>query len=186
LNVSDSPSASHDVTQLLVAWGDGDPTARETLLPLIYDALHHLARLHAWRVPQPYPPANFFAASAQSMRHILVDRARGRNRQRRGGNIPHLSLDEGIVFLPQRASEVVSLDEALTALAKLDERKSRVVELRFFGGLSTRETAEVLKVSEATVEREWKRAKAWLSCELEKANTVNHKRQFVGAWAPPA
>ena len=194
MNPSDSPEASHDVTQLLAAWSNGDPAALENLLPLIYGELHQLARRYmrgespnhtlqtTALVNEAYlrlvrqkdirweNRAHFFAASAQSMRRILVDMARGRNRQRRGGNSPHLSLDEGIVFLPDRASEVVALDEALTTLAKLDERKSRVVELRFFGGLSARETADFLKVSETTVEREWKRAKAWLSCELEKAD----------------
>ena len=196
MNSNDSPGASHDVTELLFAWGNGDQTALENLLPLIYGELHRLARQYMNRespghtlqttalVNEAYlrlvkqkdvqwqNRAHFFAASAQSMRRILVDMARARNRQRRAGNTPHLSLDEGIVFLPERASELVALDEALTALAKLDERKSRVVELRFFGGLSSRETAEVLKVSEATVEREWKRAKAWLSLELDKVNTA--------------
>ncbi len=197
MNLHDSPGGSHDVTQLLVAWSNGDQAALESLLPLIYDELHRLARHYMHRespghtlqttalVNEAYlrlvkqkdvqwkDRAHFFAASAQSMRHILVDMARARNRQRRGGNTPHLSLDEGLIFSPERASELVALDDALTALAKLDQRKSRIVELRFFGGLTTEEITEILKVSHATVEREWQRAKAWLTCELDKANTAN-------------
>ena len=186
-------AGSRNVTALLVAWSQGDEKALENLLPLIYEELHRLAR-HYMRQESPghtlqttalvneaymrlvkqkdaswQNRAHFFAASANSMRHILVDMARGRNRQRRGGGAPHLALEDAAVFSPERASELVALDDALTTLANLDERKSRVVELRFFGGLSTQETAEVLKVSEATVEREWKRAKAWLSCELNNA-----------------
>jgi RNA polymerase sigma factor (TIGR02999 family) len=112
--------------------------------------------------------AHFFAASAQAMRHILVDMARSRGRQRRGGETVKVSLEEALVFTPERASELVALDDALTALAELDERKSRIVELRYFAGLTIEETAEVLKISHATVEREWQRAKAWLLVELQK------------------
>ena len=193
MNPDESAGGSRDVTKLLLAWSNGDQGALENLLPLIYDELHRLARNYMRReapnhtlqttalVHEAYlrlvkqkdanwqNRAHFFAASAQSMRHILVDMARGRNRHRRGGGTPHLSFDEAAIFSPERASELVALDDALTALAKLDARKSRVVELRFFGGLSTQETAEVLKISEATVEREWRRAKAWLSCELSKS-----------------
>ena len=196
MDPGESSCGSHDVTQLLVAWSSGDQTALENLLPLIYGELHRLAQRYMHRespdhtlqttalVNEAYlrlvkqkdvqwqDRAHFFAASAQSMRRILVDMARARNSQRRGGDTPHLSLDEGAVFLPERASELVALDHALTALAQLDKRKSRVVELRFFGGLNTQEIAEVLKVSDATVEREWRRAKAWLSCELNQANSA--------------
>jgi len=193
LALPDPACGSHDVTQLLVAWGNGDEAALENLLPLIYSELHRLAQHYMQRespghtlqttalVNEAYlrlvkqkevnwqNRAHFFAVSAQSMRHILVDMARGRSRQRRGEDAPHLSLDEAMVFSVERASELVALDNALEALAKLDARKSRIVELRFFGGLNTNETAEVLKVSHATVEREWKRAKAWLSCELDRS-----------------
>ena len=193
LSLDDPAESGHDVTRLLVAWTNGDETALENLLPLIYDELHHLARRYMHReapghtlqttalVNEVYlrlirqkdvnwqNRAHFFAASAQSMRRILVDMARGRNRQRRGGGTPHLSFDEAVIFSLERASELVALDDALIALAKLDERKSRIVDLQFFGGLTTRETEEVLKISESTVEREWRRAKAWLSCELNKA-----------------
>jgi RNA polymerase sigma-70 factor, ECF subfamily len=180
-----------------LAWTNGDETALDSLLPLIYDELHRLARCYMHReapghtlqttalVHEAYlrlikqkrvnwqNRAHFFAASSQSMRRILVDMARGRKRQRRGGDTPHLSFDEAMAFSLERASEVVALDDALTALAKLDERKSRIVELQFFGGLSTRETAEVLKISESTVEREWRRAKAWLWCELNKTASLD-------------
>jgi RNA polymerase sigma factor (TIGR02999 family) len=196
LNPDDRSADNHDVTRLLVAWTNGDNTALETLLPLIYDELHRLARRYMHReasghtlqttalVHEAYlrlvkqkdvnwqNRAHFFAASAQSMRRILVDMARGRKRQRRGSGSQHLSFDEAAVFSFERASELVALDDALTTLAELDERKSHVVELRFFGGLSTQETAEVLKVSEATVEREWRRAKAWLFCELNRAGAA--------------
>jgi len=186
------PSSSQDVTQLLVAWSNGDESAFQALLPLIYDELHRLARRYMQRerrthtlqttalVNEAYMQlvkqresnwqgrSHFFAVSAQAMRHILVDMARGRNRQRRGGDVTRLSLDEALVFSPQRASELIALDDALTALAQFDERKSQIVEMRYFAGLTIAETAEVLRISHATVEREWERAKAWLSLELNK------------------
>lgn len=189
------PSASQDITQLLMAWRNGDDGALETLVPLIYHELHRLARRYMQMekpghtlqttalVNEAYLQlvkqrdsnwqgrSHFFAASAQAMRHILVDMARARKRQRRGGDAVKLSLDEAIVFTPERASELVSLDEALTSLAKLDERKSRIVEMRYFAGLTIDETAEVLNVSHATVEREWQRAKAWLLLELNNQNS---------------
>jgi RNA polymerase sigma-70 factor (ECF subfamily) len=187
-----SPSASPDVTELLVAWSNGDQTALDKLVPLIYAELHRLARRYMRQaglghtlqttalVNEAYlrlvrqqqvnwkNRAHFFAVSAKSMRHILVDMARGRGRQRRGGDVPHVSFDEAFLFSPARAADLVALDDALTALAVLDERKSRIIELQFFGGLTLDETAEVLGVSHATVEREWKRAKAWLSTELNQ------------------
>ena len=186
------PSSSQDVTELLLAWSQGDENALPLLLPLIYDELHRLARRYMQRerpghtlqttalVNEAYMQlvkqreskwqgrSHFFAASATAMRHILVDLARTRGRQRRGGDVVRLSLDEALVFSPERASEVVALDDALTALAKLDERKSRIIEMRYFAGLTIEETAEVLKLSHATVEREWHRAKAWLTLELQK------------------
>ncbi len=189
-------SPSQNVTQLLLAWRDGDEGAFDLLVPLVYDELHRLARRYMQRersghtlqttalVNEAYMQlirqresnwqgrSHFFAASAQAMRHILVDMARGRGRQRRGGNIETLCLDEAAVFTPERASELVALDDALTALAKLDERKSRIVEMRYFAGLTIDETAEVMKLSHATVEREWQRAKAWLSVELTKGSSA--------------
>jgi RNA polymerase sigma factor (TIGR02999 family) len=190
-----SASSAHNVTQLLAAWKDGDAAALDSLVPLIYNELHRLAHHYMHQqapghtlqttalVHEAYlrlvrqqdvtwqNRAHFFAASAQAMRHILVDVARTRGRQRRGGGAQHLALDEALVFSPERASELVALDDALTALAKLDERKSRIVELRFFAGLSTEEIAEVLKLSHTTVERDWQRAKAWLSTQLDPHDT---------------
>lgn len=187
-----SPTTPHDVTQLLMAWRAGDDQALETLVPLIYRELHRLARRYMQmerrnhtlqttalvneaylqmvkqRDAEWHGRTHFFAASAQAMRHILVDMARSRGRQRRGGETVKVSLEEALVFTPERASELVDLDDALTALAELDERKSRIVELRYFAGLTIEETAEVLKISHATVEREWQRAKAWLLVELQK------------------
>jgi RNA polymerase sigma factor (TIGR02999 family) len=113
--------------------------------------------------------AHFFAVSAKAMRNILIDMARNRKRDRRGNDALHVSLDEALIFSGDRAAELVALDDALTGLARLDERKSRVVELRYFGGLSVDETAEVLKISPATVDREWQRARAWLYKELKGA-----------------
>ncbi len=188
-------SSSHDVTQLLVAWRAGDDQAFEALVPLIYRELHRLARRYMQMerhnhtlqttalVHEAYMQlvkqrdaewqgrSHFFAASAQAMRHILVDMARSRGRQRRGGDAARISLDEALVFTPERADELVALDDALTALAKLDERKSRIVEMRYFAGLTIEEAAEVLKISHATVEREWQRAKAWLQLELRKQDS---------------
>ncbi len=180
---SESP---HDVTQMLVAWSNGDAGALDSLMQLIYAELHRLAGRYMRNegpdhllnttalVNEAYlrlvnqnhvnwqNRAHFFAVSAQAMRSILIDMARGQNRLRRGGGAHHVSLDEALVFSQGRAAELIALDDALAELAKLDERKSRVVELRYFGGLNAEETAEVLKISVATVEREWKRARAWL------------------------
>jgi RNA polymerase sigma factor (TIGR02999 family) len=116
--------------------------------------------------------AHFFAVSATSMRHILIDMARGRKRQRRGGDAAHIALDEEVPFSSSRSAELIALDDALNTLAELDDRKRRIVELRFFGGLTLEETAHVLKISHATVEREWKRAKAWLSVQLNQKQTA--------------
>lgn len=182
-------SGSPDVTELLVAWSNGDQSAIDKLVPIIYAELHRLARRYMQSagpghtlqttalVNEAYlrlvnqqqvtwqNRAHFFAVSATSMRHILVDMARGRGRERRGGNAFHLPLDETLLS-SNRATELVALDDALTALAEFDDRKRRIVELRFFGGLTLEETAELLRISHATVEREWKRARAWLSVQL--------------------
>lgn len=189
-------ASSQEITRLLMAWRDGDNGALEALVPLIYHELHRLARrymqmerrdhtlqttalvneaylqLVKQRDANWHGRAHFFAASAQAMRHILVDMARTRKRQRRGGDAAKISLDDAVVFTPERASELVALDEALTSLAKLDERKSRIVEMRYFAGLTIQETAEVLKLSHATVEREWQRAKAWLLLELNNQHSA--------------
>ena len=189
-------SSPQRVTELLVAWSNGDQEALEKLIPLVYEELHRLAHRHM-RGERPGHPlqttalvneaylrlvdssnvrwqnrAHFFAVSAQLMRRILVDFARSRNYQKRGGDLRQVSFDEALVVSPPRGEDIVSLDEALSALASVDERKSKVVELRFFGGLSVEETAEVLRVSRDTVLRDWRLAKVWLLKELsaEKAD----------------
>jgi RNA polymerase sigma-70 factor (ECF subfamily) len=188
-----SSAAPQNITGLLVAWSNGDRAALNSLVPLIYAELHRLASRYMRQegpghtlnttalVNEAYlrmvnqkevnwqNRTHFFAVSAQSMRNILVDMARGRKRQRRGGDAEHLSLDESLVFSEERAAELIALDDALNELAKIDERKSRIVEMRYFGGLSVEETAEVLQVSVATVDREWRRARAWLYSELNAA-----------------
>jgi RNA polymerase sigma factor (TIGR02999 family) len=181
-----------EVTQLLVAWGNGDQAALEQLTPLIYSELHQMAHRHLGRerrghtlqttalVHEAYlrlidqnevrwqNRAHFFAIAAQMMRRILVDYARARNVAKRGGGARQVSLDEALEVSDERAADVIALDEALAALAELDPRKSRIIELRFFGGLSIEETAEVLGVSPGTVMRDWTFAKAWLQREINR------------------
>ena len=183
-------TSSPKVTQLLVAWGRGDDVARDELIPLVYDELHRLAhrymrkerpgvtmqtsalvneaylRLVDQKFVQWQNRAHFFAIAAQMMRRILVDYARSRGNQKRGGDVLRITLDEAAAVSTSRAAEVVALDEALIELASLDARKSQLVELRFFAGLSIKEAAEVLRVSEATVMRDWTLAKAWLRREM--------------------
>src|SRR5215203_1502024 len=178
--------APRDITRLLVAWNNGDEAALEQLTPLVYEELHRLARRYMgrersghtlqtsalvneaylrlidWENVQWQNRAHFFAVSAQLMRRILVDFARANGYAKRGGGAPHLDLDEVAVVSPDRGTDIVALDEALTSLAALSPRQSQVVELRFFGGLSLEETAEVLKVSIGTVRRDWSLARAWL------------------------
>jgi RNA polymerase sigma factor (TIGR02999 family) len=188
-------SSPQKVTQLLVAWSNGDQEALEQLIPLVYEELRRLAHRHM-RGERPGHPlqttalvneaylrlvdssnvrwqnrAHFFAVSAQLMRRILVDFARSRNYQKRGGDLRQVSFDEALAVSQPRREDIVSLDEALTALASIDERKSKVVELRFFGGLSVEETAEVLRVSLDTVKRDWRLAKVWLLKELSAEKT---------------
>ncbi len=182
-----TPSTSHrEVTQLLIAWGNGDKAALDQLMPLVYEELRRLAHRYMGRerpghtlqtselVNEAYlrlidqrevhwqNRAHFFAICAQLMRRILVDHARSRTSAKRGGGAPQVSLAEVAIVSDERAAEVVALDNALLNLAAIDERKSRIVELRFFGGLSIEETAEVLAVSPGTVMRDWTLAKAWL------------------------
>jgi RNA polymerase sigma-70 factor, ECF subfamily len=186
--------AMGDLSGLLRAWSEGDQNALERLTPIVYDELHRLAgrymrrereghslqttalvneaylRLVDYKRMQWQNRAHFFAVSAQLMRRILVEHAR-RHNVKRGGGIPHISLDEAAV-VDHKAADLVMLDDAMNALARLDPRKVRVVEMRFFGGLSVEETAQVLKVSPVTVLRDWSIAKAWLYRELtgEPAN----------------
>lgn len=179
-------ASPHEVTQMLVAWGDGDSAALDRLMPLVYEELHRLAHHYMSRehpghtlqtsalVNEAYlrlidqknvhwqNRAHFFGIAAQLMRQILVDYARKRRSQKRGGGALKVSFDEAIIVSKERLTEVIALDDALKSLAEIDPRKSQMVELRFFGGLSIEETAEVLKVSPATVMRDWTLAKAWL------------------------
>ena len=182
--------SSQGITQLLLAWSDGDQAALENLTPLVYAELRRLAkgymrgerpghtlqtsalineaylRLIDWKNVRWQSRAHFFGVAAQLMRRILVDFARSRQYAKRGRRAQHVSLDEAITIHEDRSAEIIALDDALKSLAKIDPRKSQVVELRFFGGLSAEETAEALKVSQRTVEREWNLARAWLYREL--------------------
>lgn len=184
--------AGHEVTQLLKAWTAGDEEALHKLTPLVYEKLHDAARRcmagerfgHTLQttalVNEVYlrlvdcsqmnwqDRAHFFAVSAQLMRRILIDFARSRGYQKRGGGVVPMSIEEAPVVSSQPDANIVALDSALKSLAAMDERKSRVVELRFFGGLSIEETSEVLRVSAETVVRDWRLAKAWLLRELSE------------------
>ena len=187
--------SSQEVTQMLIRWSDGDRAALDELTPIVYDELRRLARHYMSRerpghtlqttalVNEAYlrlvegrsvrwqNRAHFFAVSAQVMRRILIDHARSYGREKRGGALRKFTLDEAAVMSEERAAELLALDDALSELALVDERKSRIVELRYFGGLNHEETAEVLKTSPATVRREWSAAKAW----LYKAVTSDNK-----------
>ncbi len=187
-------ASAHQITDLLVDWRKGDKAALDQLMPLVYDELHRLAHRYMKRerpgqtlqttalVNEAYlrladsnevewqNRAHFFAIAAQIMRHLLVDRARSRRYAKRGGGGRQVTLDETAVISPERDSELLDLDEALNKLAAIDARKSRLVELRYFGGLSVEETAEVLGVSGITVKREWSKTKAWLYRELRYEN----------------
>ena len=180
---------SQDITQLLALWTSGDSNALHALLPLVYDELRSLARGYLQRersdhtlqstalVHEAYlrlvdqnvtwqNRAHFFGIAAQMMRRILVDHARGRNTAKRGEGIYRVTLDEELMGVGKRDVDVIALDEALTHLAKFDPQQSRIVELRFFAGLSIEETSEVMKISPATVKRDWAMAKAWLHREM--------------------
>src|SRR6516164_6533433 len=178
-----------DVSMLLRAWSDGDENALERITPIVFEELHRLAhrymkrerpghslqttalvneaymRLVDYKSMQWQDRAHFFAVSAQLMRRILVEHAR-RHNLKRGGRAPHLSLDEAAEVGGERSADLVGLDDAMNELARLDPRKVRVVEMRFFGGLSVEETAEVLKISPVTVKRDWNLAKTWLYREM--------------------
>ncbi|MFN7992523.1 MAG: sigma-70 family RNA polymerase sigma factor [Bryobacteraceae bacterium] len=183
-------ASTHAITHLLVDWGNGDSAALSRLIPLVYTELHRLARSYMRREQNPHllqPTAlvneaylrlidssrvgwrnrtHFFAVSAQLMRRILVDFARSRQAQKRGGTCQS-AIEEAFAISSEPGRDLVALDDALTALAVLDPRKSKVVELRFFGGLSAGEAAEVLLVSPQTVLRDWRLAKVWLMRELD-------------------
>ena len=180
----------NDVTRLLEAWSDGSQEALEELLPLVYQELKRMAKSYMSSQPSGHTlqttaliheaylklanqkaknwenRTHFFAVAAKAMRQILVDHARTRQREKRGGKTQIISLDHVAEISDQRSAEIIALDEALQELEKLDERKSRVVELRYFAGLNEDETATVLKVSRQTVQRDWGFAKSWLFREL--------------------
>lgn len=186
------PAASSSrISRLLADWSQGNEEAREALIPAVYDELRRIARRHLWHerpdhtlqsaalvneaylrlvrqdAPQWQDRAHFLAV-AQLMRHILVDHARARLTGKRGGGAPRLSLDAELVPAQKQEFDLVALDDALAKLATLDAQQSRLIELRFFGGLSIEETAVVLGVSPATVKREWATARAWLQREMKK------------------
>lgn len=185
-------SSPPSITQLLLDWSRGDPAALNQLMPLVYDELRQLARSHLRRerpdhtlqatalVHEAYLKlvdqhsvtwqnrAHFFGIASQMMRRILVNHALSRRAAKRGGPVQKLSLDEAVGFAEPCDVDLIALDEALQELAGLDPRQSRIVELRFFGGLSIEETAEVLNISPATVKREWNTAKLWLRRRMAK------------------
>ncbi len=183
-------ASTHEITRLLQAWGLGDNSALERLTPLVYHELHRLAHRYM-AAEQPGQTlqttalvhevylrlvdvnnidwqnrAHFYGLCARLMRRILIDFARSRNYQKRGGHFPHIELEEAATVSAVVGSELLAVDEALKQLATVDARKSEVVELRFFGGLTVEETATALRVSKETVMRDWKLAKAWLLRQL--------------------
>ena len=179
-----------DVTRLLQAWQDGDPAALERLIPIVYDELHRLAhccmmrerekdtlqttalvheaylRLVAAQQVECRNRVHFFAVAAGLMRRILVDFARSRTRRKRRGEVRDIALDESTVVSPEPSEDLVALDDALHALAEIEPRQARVIELRFFGGMTGEEIADLLEISPDTVLRDWKEAKLWLWREL--------------------
>jgi RNA polymerase sigma-70 factor (ECF subfamily) len=184
-----APTSAHEVTELLQAWSTGDQEALERLTPIVQAELHRIARRYIarerpghtlqptalvneayvrlidWKNVRWQNRAHFFGVSAQLMRRILVDFAR-RRPHLKGLEIRHVGIDEAFIVPAQRDADLVALDEALTALAEIDARKARIVELRFFGGLSFEEVAEVMKLSKITIVRDWNKAKVWLFREL--------------------
>ena len=182
----------NEVTQLLISWNEGDQSAIDRLIPLVSAELRRLARNYMARenpghtlqtsalINEAYIRLvdqqnvswqnrnHFFAVAAQVMRHILIDHARRRCYAKRGGGARKVSLDDADAMTDRRAEELVALDEALNELAALDPRKSRIIELRFFGGLTIGETADALGISPITVTREWRTVRAWLRREIEK------------------
>jgi RNA polymerase sigma factor (TIGR02999 family) len=185
-------AAPHDVTRLLKEWANGSELALEALVPLVYEELRRLAasylrtekpgntlqptalvheafiRLIDRTAPECQNRSHFYGVAAHLMRQILTDHWRSQHAIKRGGHLLHVSLAQGLLGSDERETDLLALDDALERLAVIDPRKSRVVELRFFGGLSVEETAEVLTVSEKTVRRDWQFAKSWLLRELDR------------------
>jgi RNA polymerase sigma factor (TIGR02999 family) len=187
-----SALSSAHVTDLLLAWRDGETAALAELTPLVYDELHKLAGAYLRRERPGHTlqtsalvneafvrlidqhadwrnRAHFFGVAAQLMRRILVDYARTRQATKRGGHELHLALDEALDEAALQDADLVALDDALSSLAKFDPRQSRIIELRYFGGLTVPEVAEVMNLSDTTIEREWSLARAWLRREIVKA-----------------
>jgi RNA polymerase sigma factor (TIGR02999 family) len=188
-------TSPEELTGLLVEWRNGDRTALDRLMPLVYDELRRIAsrcmkrervghtlqttalineaylRMAGQPATDWQDRAHFFAVAATVMRHLLVDRARSRRYEKRGGSLQRVTLDEEAIVSSQRHADLLALDEALGKLAQFDERKVKIVEMRYFGGLSAAETAEVLGISEITVKREWLKAKAWLYRELSEGTS---------------
>ena len=186
----------NEITEQLIAWSKGDDAALEQLIPAVYQELrrmadHYLRGEDSGHSLQPTAlvheaylrlidqtkvewqnRAHFFGVAAQMMRRILIDHAKAKHRVKRGGTAVKVMLDENVNFTQERASELLALDDALQTLARMDERKSRIVELRYFGGLTVEETAQVLGISDKTVMRDWNLAKAWLYRELT-SNSAN-------------
>jgi RNA polymerase sigma factor (TIGR02999 family) len=184
--------SSHQITLLLINWSEGDKYALEKLMPLVYNELRQMARRymrnqhsdHTFQTTELIHEAylklaggeeqkwhnrtHFFGVAAQAMRHILVDYARSKHRQKRGGGAYQITFDENAFVSRDNSGNIIALHEALENLGKLDERKARVVEMKFFGGLKMEEIAEVLKISPETVKRDWKFARTWLLRELEQ------------------
>jgi RNA polymerase sigma factor (TIGR02999 family) len=200
MTISPTPSdpPRPDVTGLLLAWNDGDDAALQQLIPIVHDELHRIAaacmageqaghtlqatalvneaylRLIGTRRVNWQNRAHFLAMAARLMRRILVDFARSKQYQKRGGGATHVTLVDDIVLSTEPGRDLVALDEALETLAKVDERKSRVIELRFFGGLTVEETASVVNVSPETVMRDWQFAKVWLQREMRDSHDGGH------------
>ena len=189
-------TVSKNVTQLLHAWGKGDEAARDELIPLVYDTLRRIARrqLRGERtghtlettalINEAYLKlveqsvswqnrAHFYGIAARLMRQLLVDYARNRQRLKRGGDLQKISLTGAVAIAQEQATDLLALDDALETLAEVDRQSSRIVELRFFGGLTIEETAQVMGISTPTVERGWRTARAWLQTELVPSHSRN-------------
>ncbi len=196
------PRSAHDVTVLLHAWRGGDQGALDKLLPMLYRELHRIAKHHMAAQPPGHTlqttallneacvhlidakqvnwqdRSHFLAVCSQVMRRILVDYARARQAAKRGGGVRAVPLEEALVISPERDNDILAVDEALNRLSTVDPRRARVVEMRFFGGLSVEETAAALDISTESVMRDWRLARAWLARELSK-----EKRHGRGALA---
>lgn len=192
-------SPEKSVTQLLIEWRDGDETALDRLIPIVYDEMRRLARYYMRRERREHTlqttalineayirlvdhkgmrwqnRAHFYAVAAQAMRRVLVDHARSRQYIKRGRGASTVELDQAAVVAQEQAAEIVALDEALTGLAAIDPRQSKIVELRYFGGMSVDETAEVLGISGVTVMRDWRAAKAWLLRAITPEHTGDER-----------